>query len=75
MQAVYKCRLCGETYTNGCHAGETNAQTCMQFMHAGMVCTFPQAPAKTETHNCGGSRAGCLGMADFQGWEKEDTDQ
>ena len=75
MKAVYKCRLCGETYTNGCHAGETIAESCMQHMHAGLVCTLLQAPAKTETHYCGGPRDGCLGLADFQGWEKEDADQ
>lgn len=74
MRAVYKCRLCGETYTNGCHTGETIAEGVMQYMHAGLVCTEPQAPAKTETHRCGGSRAGCLGLADFQGWETEEGD-
>ncbi len=74
MKAVYKCRLCGETYANGCHTGETMAECVMQFMHVGLVNTEPQAPAKTETHHCSGDRAGCLGMADFQGWEKEEGD-
>ena len=72
MRAVYKCRLCGETYTNGARTGVTIAESCMQYIHAGLVCTLPQAPAKTETHHCGGPRAGCLGLADFQGWEPEE---
>jgi hypothetical protein len=75
MKAVYKCRLCGETYTNGTHTGAKIAERCMIYMHVGLVDTQPQAPTKTDTHRCGGSRAGCLGMADFQGWEKEVEDE
>lgn len=71
MRAVYKCRLCGETYTNGCHGAVNTAEVRMQYLHAGVVCPLPMTPTKTETHYCGGPHAGSLGLADFQGWEKE----
>lgn len=71
MRAVYKCRLCGETYTAGGNTDANVAEHVMLCMNTGIVCTVPLAPRKTETHHCGGPRAGCLGLADFQGWEKE----
>ena len=70
-KAIYKCRLCGETYHNGTKTGEEIATACMAELNAGLVNTRPMAPARTETHHCGGDYAGSLGLADFHGWEAE----
>ena len=75
MRAVYKCRLCGAVYHNGAHAGKDIAIYCMAELAAGLVCTNPMAPAKTEMHQCGGPFEGSLGLADFQGWRAEEGDK
>lgn len=69
MRALYKCRMCGEVFTDGNSCSAKRARTCMVYLHAGVVGIEPAAPAMTTTHTCGGSRAGSLGLADFQGWE------
>lgn len=72
MKAVYKCRLCGETYQTGATTGKEVAELCMVELNVGVIGTVPMAPTMTETHHCGGDHAGSLGLADFQGWEKEE---
>lgn len=74
MKAIYKCRLCGELYHNGAYAGENVAERCMFELNVGLVSLAPMAPRMTETHHCGGAHAGSLGLADFQGWEREEED-
>lgn len=74
MKAIYKCRMCGELYHNGAYAGEKVAERCMLELNVGLVSLAPMAPRMTETHYCGGAHAGNLGLADFQGWEKEEGD-
>lgn len=69
MKAVFKCRLCGERYKTGATTGPEIAEQCMVEMNAGLCSTLAGAPRKTETHHCGGHRAGSLGLADFLGWE------
>lgn len=71
MKAIYKCRLCGETYHNGGYAGKKVAERLMVELNVGLVSTEPMAPTKTETHACGGNHAGSLGLADFLGWQEE----
>lgn len=68
-KAIYKCRLCGETYRSGTTTGRDIAHACMVELNLGLVGTVALAPTMTETHNCGGDHAGSLGLADFQGWE------
>ena len=70
-RAVYKCRLCGEIYGAAQIAGEDIAAMCMTELVAGIRGTIPGAPTMTEAHRCGGAYEGALGLADFQGWEKE----
>ena len=70
MQAVYKCRLCGEVFTDGTSRSRKAARTCMVYLHAGVVGIEPTAPAMTTTHTC---NLDDLGLADFQGWKKEPT--
>lgn len=67
-KAKYKCRLCGEEYT-GVITGENVAWQCMVEMNAGIHCTVPMAPLKTDIHHCSG---GSLGLADFLGWEAKE---
>lgn len=72
MKAVYKCRLCGEIFCHGYSYEEDVAQRCMVELNVGIQGTVLMAPYITETHHCGGEHAGSLGMADFQGWKKEE---
>lgn len=67
--AVYKCRLCGETYTSWATGDKKVAEACMVELTMGIRGTVPLTPTLTETHDCGGDHAGSLGLADFQGWE------
>lgn len=71
-KAIYKCRLCGEVYKNGVTTGQDMAMRCMAELVCGIRGTVPIAPTMTETHYCGGDYAGSLGLADFQGWKKEE---
>lgn len=67
MKAVYKCRLCGEVFTDGTSRSRKAARTCMVYLHAGVVGIEPAAPAMTTTHTC---NLDDLGVADFQGWRE-----
>jgi hypothetical protein len=69
-KAIYKCRLCGETYADGCTTGRKVAERCMAELVVGVISTQPLAPTMTTAHNCGGDHAGSLGLADFQGWKR-----
>lgn len=71
-KAIYKCRLCGEVYHNGTETGEKVALRCITELAAGLCPCEAMAPQKTEVHHCGGDHAGSMGLADFQGWEKEE---
>jgi hypothetical protein len=71
-RAVYKCRLCGAAYQSNIVTGTDIAAMCMTELTAGIRGTIPGAPTMTETHHCGGDHAGDMGLADFQGWVKEE---
>lgn len=71
MKAVYKCRMCGKTYTVQ-QAGKDIAKMCMIELVAGVRGSVPGAPSIIDMHHCGGEHDGDLGLADFQGWEKEE---
>ena len=68
-KAVYKCRLCGETYISWATGDKKVAEACMVELTMGIKGTVPLTPTLTETHDCGGEHDGSLGLADFQGWE------
>lgn len=75
MKAMYKCRLCGEVFCNSIHTGNKKlVHRLMVELNAGLVSTEPLAPQKTGIHHCGGDHAGSMGLADFQGLEKEECD-
>lgn len=75
MKAMFKCRLCGQSFCNGTHTGNKSLVVrLMVEMTCGIVSTEPMAPMITEMHHCGGDHKGSLGLADFQGWEKEADD-
>ena len=72
-KAIYKCRLCGEefcapTYTTD----ETTVMHCMVCMVTGVRGINAMQPNPTHAHACDGKYAGALGLADFQGWIKEE---
>lgn len=71
MRAVYKCRMCGEVFHGVEAASRKLARTCMVYLNAGVQAVDPLAPTMTKAHECGGSRTGNMGLADFQGWENE----
>ena len=71
MRAVYKCRLCGKVYRNGAETNEDGAMCNLAMIAVGVKISEPLAPQPQEIHRCRGDHAGSLGLADFQGWEKE----
>lgn len=71
-KAYYKCRLCGDVFTNGATTGQEIA---MQHIHQTAAGVMPdylanQAPGK-YVHHCGGDYNHSMGIADFQGWRAE----
>ena len=70
-RATYKCRLCGDVYYTGAVAGDRPALINLSQISAGVRVYDPQAPQLLEIHHCGGAHAGSLGLADFQGWERD----
>lgn len=66
-RAVFKCRLCGETYESGCATGNK----IVALLSATGACVGkqiqPQGPILTEVHSC---KNGDFGIADFQGFRK-----
>ena len=70
-KAIYKCRLCGKVYHNGAETGEGGAMCNLAMIATGVKITEPLAPQPYEIHRCHSPRAGSLGLADFQGWDKE----
>lgn len=71
-RARYKCRLCGEVFTvTGCTEKKT-AQETLVAACLGIVHTDPLAPQLYDAHDCKGEHAGSMGLADFQGWKKEE---
>lgn len=67
-RAVYKCRLCGETYKSGAHDTDRRVvENHMEEIAAGIRGTPMTAfVSEKKIHRCAG---GSLGLADFQGWE------
>lgn len=70
-KAVYKCRLCGARLP-WISVNEERAESHMAEMTAGILSVTVPRVTQTRVHYCGGDHAGSLGLADFQGWEKED---
>lgn len=70
-KAIYKCRLCGKVYRNGVETSESAALNATAMIAAGVKIHEPLAPTPMEIHRCLGNYAGRIGLADFQGWEKE----
>lgn len=70
-KAVYKCRLCGQVYKSGATTGQALAVAHMVETTVGLYGTVPLCVRKLESHSCGGPYSGSLGLADFQGWQKE----
>lgn len=70
-KAVYKCRLCGKVYRNGVETSEIAAVNATAMIAAGVKITEPLAPTPMEVHRCMDKYAARIGLADFQGWERE----
>lgn len=70
-KAIYKCRMCGEVYAAAVVADKDIADKCMTELVTGIRGIVPGAPTITDTHYCGGDHAGSMGLADFQGMQKE----
>ena len=70
MKAVYKCRLCGEKFTDGHCDFITACQNVTELVHGCLSSTVPDVQMY-QGHECA---SGDLGLGDFQGWSKEDGD-
>lgn len=72
-RAIYKCRLCGEKFRAPTYTTDENtAVSCMAHIVAGVRGANLMQPTLYYAHGCGGDHRGGLGLADFQGWEKEE---
>ena len=68
-RAMYKCRLCGNRYPcMGTGSKEIAYKTVVQLTALGYSLES-LAPTMTAPHLC---PSGSVGIADFQGWEKEE---
>lgn len=70
MKAVYRCRLCGEKFTDGHVDIITAAQNVTELIHSNLSSTVPQVQMY-QGHECAN---GDIGFADFHGWVKEAVD-
>lgn len=70
MKAIYKCRLCGERYTEF-HAGRKTAfDFTYAFTESNVYLTESQVKVRAASvHKC---KDGSIGFADFQGFKEED---
>lgn len=70
---IFKCRLCGETYESGCTRNENIAlqATIAACIHSAKP-PVPQCPSITEIHSC---KDGSIGVSDFQGFRKVDSEE
>ena len=73
MKAIYKCRLCGEQYKPTVTLDAPQAIVASSMLACGkdFVCDKGYV-AKIFPHACSN---GDLGLADFQGFIKEDSDE
>lgn len=70
-RSIFKCRLCGEIYEDGCIRGDHTLAT--RHMLATLTDLFPtsQAPELNDIHSC---KDGSLGISDFQGLKLKETE-
>lgn len=72
-RAIYKCRLCGGTYHSPTYTAEhEDIALAMCHMEMGITTGSQFERHLVIPHNCGGPYAGSMGLADFQGWKKEE---
>lgn len=68
-RATYKCRHCGATFYDAGTGNEDIVRNCMVALTVGTKPPHPQAPQMTTIHLCKDPYEGCIGLADFTGWE------
>lgn len=71
MKAIYKCRLCGKNFSSIERATYNIAVHITTRLSIGLIPDVRDAPNIMKGHACNG---GGIGLADFQGWEKEEGD-
>jgi len=69
--ALFKCRLCGETFTTAIAGGRKAAERAALFASMEKV-SEPQAPTLHDIHIC---ENGGIGIADFLGFKKGADDE
>lgn len=69
--ALFKCRLCGETFSASEAGGRKTAQRVALFASMGTV-SEPQAPTLHDIHIC---ENGGIGIADFLGFKERTGDE
>lgn len=70
-QAVYKCRLCGETHADSL-VSEDEAEKCMEMFERGKT-RYKSCSGRNDVYKYKGHyycKDGSLGFADFQGFKK-----
>lgn len=68
--ALFKCRLCGETFATSTAGGRKAAEKAAIYASMGEV-SEPQAPALHDIHICDN---GGIGIADFIGFKEMEDD-
>ena len=71
MRAIYKCRMCGEKYVRA-YVPKGQLISTFLFITSGFERPDPQTPEILDMHGC---NDGNYGLADFQGFEIEETDK
>ena len=68
---IYKCRLCGKTFSNSATTGREIAIRETMLLCFGGKSGDPQAPTMTHPHFCNNYETGNIGIADFVGFIEE----
>lgn len=68
-RATYKCRLCGQKFHGGSTGNEDTACKSVIELTSLGYSPDPRSPTMTAPHLC---KTLSWGIADFQGWEKEE---
>lgn len=69
-KAIYKCRFCQKSFKDAITGNKDLAEKVLMSVCYDIPINEPQSPTMYRPHYC---ENGSMGVADFIGWEKEET--